>query len=55
MFGLSWQTIIGATLLFGMAFGMGEIPDGLQSNAISGENLRVACATQSPLCEPGSR
>ncbi len=55
MFGLSWQTIIGATLLFGMAFGMGEIPDGLQSPTVPGENLRVACAAQSAVCEPGSR
>jgi hypothetical protein len=55
MFGLSWQMIIGATLLLGMAFGMSEIPGGLQNTAFPGENLRVACATESPLCEPGSR
>lgn len=26
MFGLSWQTILGAALLLGIAFGMGDVP-----------------------------
>ena len=51
MFGLSWQTIIGAALLLGMAFSVGEYP----VRADSSQGLRIACAGASAVCDTRAR